>query len=155
MFLNLMFASALWSGAGEDPALVKAPPIPVPAALPEPDGSRQAGLIPRFTALPAPPPELRALSHKQAMVDTEHYLYEAYAADPEEAKGGPWLVRYVLLPEVNESFREIEQIFLFAPNLAKKPRALRLDEVQVENGLIRWKGKTFRLVDRRDLTTRA
>ncbi len=146
MFGRLLFVFMLGLAAAQ----AGDPPPPAGISQEEPDGSHPAGRTPAFSGQPAPPPELRALSHKQAMVDTEHYLYEAYAA---EEAGGGWLVRYVLLPEGNEAYREIEQVFLFAVDLGKKPKGLKPQELQVETHSVRWKGKAFRLVDRRDLTT--
>jgi len=87
------------------------------------------------------------------MIDTQHYLYEVYAAKIGDQKAA-WLVRYVMFPEGNEGYREIEQLYLFAQDLTKKPTAIRLDKVTVEAEAITWNGRTFTLVDRRDLTTR-
>jgi len=87
------------------------------------------------------------------MVDTEHYQYEAYAAEPADPKAA-WMVRYLMLPEGNEGFREIEQVFLFGQDLTKKPKVLKPEELWVETDFVRWKGKVYKLVDRRDLTTR-
>ena len=117
-----------------------------PMAIEEPDGSRTIGIVPPFHGEPAPPAWLRARSHASAWVDTRHYLYEAYAG-PE----GRWLVRYVLLPEEQEAFREIEQAFLFQSDETRKPVRLKSSDLQVEPRAARWKNLTFTLVDRRDL----
>lgn len=112
----------------------------------EPDGSRTLGVVPPFRAEPAPPDWLRSKSHASAWVDTRHYLYEAYAG-PE----GQWLVRYVMLPEGDEAFREIEQTFLFTSDARRKPFTLKAGEVQFEPRGAMWKKQGFVLVDRRDL----
>ena len=117
-----------------------------PLLIDEPDGSRTIGIVPPFRGEPAPPAWLRARSHQCAWVDTRHYLYEAYAG-PE----GQWLVRYILLPDGNEAFREIEQAFLFQSDEKKKPVRLNCAEVQVEPRSAKWKKLEFILVDRRDL----
>ena len=112
----------------------------------EPDGSRTVGIVPPYRGLPAPPDCLRAVSHAQAEVDTRHYLYEAYSGS-----GDQWLVRYVMLPEGNEAYRDIEQVFIFGPDPKKKPKSLKPDEVQYEPRSATWKDRSFVLVDRRDL----
>lgn len=117
----------------------------------EPDGARSTG-IPFYKASPEPPAKLRILSHKVAWVDTRNYLYEAYAQEgsaPPEA----WITRYVMFPEGLEGFREAEQAFLFGSDLDAKPVKLKLEDLQVGATSLQWKGKVFRLVDRRDLTT--
>jgi hypothetical protein len=118
------------------------PPLP----LIEPDGSRTIGIVPPFQAEPLPPVWLRAKSHACASVDTRHYLYEAYAG-PE----GQWLVRYVMLPEGEEAFREIEQAFLFRSEEKIKPVAIKPSELEIEPRSAKWKKLAFKLVDRRDL----
>jgi hypothetical protein len=123
--------------------MVLQPQTPV---TPEPDGSRTVGIVPPFRGEPAPPTWLRATSHARAAVDCRHYLYEAYAG-PE----GRWLVRYVMFPEAEEAFREIEQAFLFGPTASSKPQVLKPSEVTFEGNAAAWKGKAFTLVDRRDL----
>lgn len=118
-----------------------------PAAAPvEPDQSRTIGIVPPFKGEPAPPAWLRTESHAVAAVDCQHYLYEAYAGP-----GGTWLARYVMLPEANEAFRDIEQVFLFGPEPGKKPRRIPPAEVACEAWTATWKGQAFKLVDRRDL----
>lgn len=112
----------------------------------EPDGARSIGVVPPFQAEPAPPAWLRARSHAVAWVDTRHYLYEAYAGPD-----GQWLVRYVLLPEGSEAFRDIEQVFLFHADERRKPQPLKPAEVAVEPRGAIWKRLAFKLVDRRDL----
>lgn len=115
----------------------------------EPDGSRPALAGPLFKAEPAPPAWLRATSHAAAFVDTRHYLYEAYAAAAgTESK---WIVRYVMLPEGNEAFREIEQVFLFDGNPKHKPKNLKPAEITFDPQRAVWKNTSFNLVDRRDL----
>jgi hypothetical protein len=118
--------------------------VPLPAQ--EPDGSRAIGIVPPFRGEPAPPAWLRARSHANACVDTRHYLYEAYAG-PE----GQWLVRYVMLPDGDEAFREIEQAFLYTADEKKKPVPLKSSDIQVEPRAATWKKLQFTLVDRRDL----
>lgn len=115
-------------------------------AAPEPDGSRTVGIVPPFRGEPAPPDWLRPTSHALAAVDCQHYLYEAYAGP-----GGAWLVRYVMLPEADEAFREIEQVLLFGPTASRKPQLLKNTEVTFEAKAASWRGKAFTLVDRRDL----
>ena len=115
----------------------------------EPDGSRPAGVVPPFRSEPAPPVWLRATSHAAAFVDTRHYLYEVYLSPAgEEPK---CIVRYVMLPEGNEAFREIEQVFLFDSNPKHKPKALKPSEITFDPKLATWKNTAFKLVDRRDL----
>ena len=114
----------------------------------EPDGSRTVGVVPPFHAEPSPPDWLRRASHAAADPDCRHYLYEAYAGKDH------WLARYVMLPEGDEAFRDIEQVFLYprgAAGDAPKPTVLKPAEVIVEPTGARWKGEAFRLVDRRDL----
>ncbi len=115
-------------------------------ADPEPDGARTIGVVPPFRAEPPPPAWLRERSHAAAWVDTRHYLYEAYAGP-----GGQWLVRYVLLPEGSEAFREIEQVFLFQADERRKPQSLKPAEVAVEPRGATWGKLAFTRVDRRDL----
>lgn len=115
----------------------------------EPDGSRTVGVVPPFHAEPAPPDWLRRASHAAADPDCRHYVYEAYAGKDH------WLVRYVMLPEGDEAFRDLEQVFLY-PRSAKddglrKPTLIPPSDVTVEPSGARWKGEVFRLVDRRDL----
>ncbi len=118
-----------------------------PSAPPsEPDQSRPIGIVPPFKAEPTPPDWLRTESHAIAFVDCQHYIYEAYAGPD-----GTWLVRYVMLPEGNEAFREIEQAFLFGPKPGKKPQELKPSDILYEAQGATWKGKSFKLVDRRDL----
>ncbi len=125
--------------------------IPIQAKQ-EPDGSQPSAAIPSFHGEPAPPEWLRAASHAVALVDTRHYLYEAYgtgeAADPRNAQ---WIVRYVMLPEGKEAYREIEQIFLFDGNPKHKPKDLNPGELLVEPKQATWKNVKYKLVDRRDL----
>lgn len=122
--------------------------LPAPAGPQEPDGSHTVGVVPPFHAEPAPPEWLRQASHAAADPDCRHYLYEVYAGKDH------WLVRYVMLPEGEEAFREIEQVFLYARGTgspARKPTVLRPADIVVEPAGARWKGESFRLVDRRDL----
>ena len=124
----------------------------LPVALPgvqEPDGSHTVGVVPPFHGEPAPPGWLRKASHAAADPDCRHYVYEAYAGKDH------WLVRYVMLPEGDEAFRDLEQVFLY-PRSAKgdgprKPTLIPPSDVTVEPSDARWKGEVFRLVDRRDL----
>lgn len=133
--------------------LLSAALFPVQAqAQVEPDGSRCNGIIKPFTGEPAPPSWLRAASHAVALVDTRHYLYEVYgmteAGDPRNAQ---WIVRYVMFPEGNEAFRELEQIFLFDGNPKHKPKDLKPGEIMIEPMDATWKRVKYKLVDRRDL----
>lgn len=112
----------------------------------EPPGVRLSGSIPPYQAEPAPPAWLRLDSHALADPDCRHYSYEAYAGETQ------WLVRYVMFPEDKEEFREIEQVFLFAKERgASKAVLIPPGDLQVEPLAVRWKGRVFRLVDRRDL----
>ncbi|MBL0311175.1 MAG: hypothetical protein IPP78_00390 [Holophagaceae bacterium] len=118
----------------------------------EPDGSRSIGAVPPFHGEPAPPSWLRAASHAVALVDTRHYLYEVYGmADADDPRISQWIVRYVMLPEGNEAFRELEQVFLFDGNPKHKPKELKPDEINVEPKDATWKNAKYKLVDRRDL----
>ncbi|WP_291272352.1 hypothetical protein [Geothrix sp.] len=110
----------------------------------EPAGVRASGAIPGFQADPAPPAWLRLDSHLLADPDCRHYSYEAYAAPD------GWLVRYIMFPEDREDFREIEQVFLYPKSRGKAER-IPPASVQIEPQAAQWKGRTFRLVDRRDL----
>ena len=121
-------------------------PLTAPRSIEEPDGSRTIGIVPPFREEPTPPSWLRGRSHAEAWVDTQHYIYEAYAGPD-----GQWLARYILLPEGQEAFREIEQVFLFTSNERKKPVRLNVADLQVEPRAAKWKNRLFTLVDRRDL----
>jgi len=79
-------------------------------------------------------------------VDTRHYSYEAYAGPK-----GQWLVRFLMLPEGNEAFREIEQAFLFASDPEHMPQEVNPAEVAFDTQSSTWKKQVFNLVDRRDL----
>lgn len=120
--------------------------VQAPGPAGEPDGSRTVGVVPPFKAQPEPPGWLRASSHALAAVDTRHYVYEVYAGPKDQ-----WLVRYLMLPETGEAFREIEQAFLFGPDPLKKPRELQVSEIAFETRSATWKQTSFTLVDRRDL----
>src|SRR5512140_2660642 len=112
----------------------------------EPVGVRASGNLTAFQGDPVPPDWLRLDSHALADPDCRHYGYEVYAGDTE------WLVRYVMFPEEREDFREIEQVFLY-PREKGKAKVGRIvpAELQIEPLAARWKGRIFRLVDRRDL----
>lgn len=125
-------------------SLLNPPALPAPSG--EPDGSRTLGILPPFKAEPQAPTWLRATSHALAMVDTRHYLYEVYALPSNQ-----WLVRYVLLPEEGEAFREIEQIFLFGPKPADRPKVMKNSDFVFEAQEVTWKERRLPLVDRRDL----
>ena len=120
-------------------------PGDVPTPL-EPVGVRASGAIPAFRGDPAPPDWLRLDSHTLADPDCRHYGYEVYTSDTQ------WVVRYVMFPEDREGFREIEMVFLFPKEKGKaKVQRIAPAELQVEPQSVRWKGRSFRLVDRRDL----
>jgi hypothetical protein len=120
-------------------------PGDAPAPL-EPAGVRASGAIPAFRTEPAPPDWLRLDSHRLADPDCRHYGYEVYASDTQ------WLVRYVMFPEDREEFREIEQVFLYPREKGRsKPAPVAPADLQIEPFAARWKGRQFRLVDRRDL----
>jgi hypothetical protein len=125
-------------------AMLSLSQTPPPAG--EPDGSRTIGIVPPFHADPTPPDWLRAASHSIAAVDTRHYVYEVYVGPDSQ-----WLVRYLMLPESGEAFREVEQAFLFGPDPAKKPKEVVPSEVNFESRSAIWKKMLFKLVDRRDL----
>jgi hypothetical protein len=72
-------------------------------------------------------------------------MYEVYALD------GQFLARYVMLPEGQEAFREIEQVFLFASDARRKPLEVKPAEIQFEPQSALWKGKAWVLADRREL----
>lgn len=125
-------------------------PPPPPAILlmvtePEPDGSRRVGTCPELKGALPPPAWLRAASHAVAAVDCQHYLYEAYVSD------GQYLARYVMLPEGNEAFREIEQVFLFTADPKRKPVELKPADLVFNPDSAQWKGRTWVLADRREL----
>ena len=112
---------------------------------PEPDGSRHIGATPPFRSAPGSPDWLRGASHAVADVDCRHYMYEVYALE------GQYLARYVMLPEGQEAFREIEQVFLFTSDPKRKPKEIKPSEIQFEPRDAQWKGKAWLLVDRREL----
>ncbi|WP_243304728.1 hypothetical protein [Geothrix oryzisoli] len=112
----------------------------------EPAGVHASGAIPPFQGEPAPPAWVRLDSHVLADPDCRHYGYEVYAGDTQ------WLVRYVMFPEAREEFREIEQVFLFPMQKGKgKVEPVAPADLQIEPLAARWKGRVFKLVDRRDL----
>jgi hypothetical protein len=120
-------------------------PGEIPVAR-EPDGVHVSGTIQSFRAEPFPPDWVRLESHILADPDCHHYVYEAYGSDVY------WLVRYVLLPEGQEEFRDIEQIFLLSKEHGRaKPVRFKPSDVQIGSTEARLKGQVFRLVDRRDL----
>lgn len=112
----------------------------------EPAGVRASGLTPPFQAEPFPPDWLRMESHALADPDCHHYAYEAYS------DGTHWLARYIMLPEEGEGFLKIEQLFLFPKEHGRsKPERIEPAKIQIEPTGVIWKGRTFKLVDRRDL----
>jgi hypothetical protein len=135
--------------------------LPVPAAgirnpqPGEPDGSRPLGIIPPFHGQPAPPAWLRQASHALAIAstpNTRHYLYEAYADG-----GSRWLVRYVRLPDGTEDCAETQVAFLFGADPLDPldpPRRVQAFSLQVRSRRAEWEGRSFVLVDKRDLITR-
>jgi hypothetical protein len=134
MFLPALFALAI--------TLVQTP-MPVVA---EPDGSRAVGPVPSFRGEPAPPEWLRKTSHDLAAVDTAHYIYEVYAGP-----GDQWLVRYVMLPEGDEAFRDIEQVLIFTGDRTRKPRTVNPTEVTFTVTTAALKAVVYQLVDHREL----
>ena len=112
----------------------------------EPAGVHLSGTIPAYQGEPAPPDWVRLDSHALADPDCRHYGYEVYAGETQ------WLVRYVMFPEGREEFREIEQVFLF-PMVRGKAKAERIapTDLVIEPTAARWRGRVFKLVDRRDL----
>lgn len=132
--LNPLFCLLLALAPGEGPA---------PA---EPPGVHALGIIPPFRAEPFPPDWLRMESHGLADPDCHHYAYEAYS------DGTHWMARYVMLPEKDEGFSKIEQVFLFSKDHGRsKPERIDPAKVLFEPSGAVWKGRTFKLVDRRDL----
>ena len=112
----------------------------------EPVGVRVSGAIPTYQAEPVPPSWLRLESHVLADPDCRHYGYEVYAGDTQ------WLVRYVMFPEDREAFREIEMVFLYPKGRERsKAEPVAPTDLQIDPLAARWKGRVFRLVDRRDL----
>lgn len=117
---------------------------PVPPL--EPPGVRLSGHLAPYRAEPFPPDWVRLETHRLADPDCRRYAYEAYAGE------GHWLVRYVMIPEEREEFRDIEQVFLVpAGRDAKRIQPIRPSELEVEATALRWKGRILTLVDRRDL----
>jgi hypothetical protein len=113
----------------------------------EPDGSRTIGIVPPYRGQPEPPAWLRTTSHQLVAPGlTRHYQYEAYGDGM-----GAWMVRYVCYPEGDEAYLEIEQAFLYGADPARKPKVLKPAEVQFEPRSAKHGGKTYVLVDRRDL----
>lgn len=114
----------------------------------EPSGVRPSGAIPAHHAEPFPPDWLRMESHALADPDCRHYAYEAYS------DATHWLARYIMLPEQGEGFLKIEQVFLF-PKEHGRSRPERIDPARIQadpSGQgVQWKGRFFKLVDRRDL----
>ena len=111
-----------------------------------PEEVRAAPSVPPFKGEPAPPTWLFEASHAVAAVDTRHYSYEVYAGPKTQ-----WLVRFLMLPEGDEAFREIEQTFLYTSDPKSKPREIVPAEVTFEVQSATWKKQVFNLVDRRDL----
>jgi hypothetical protein len=57
-----------------------------------------------------------------------------------------------MFPEDREEFREIEQVFLYPMEKGRaKVESIVPGDLQIEPQAARWKGRIFRLVDRRDL----
>ena len=110
------------------------------------EGARATATVPPFQGEPAPPAWLFDAAHAVASVDTRHYSYEAYAGPKAQ-----WLVRFLMLPEGDEAFREIEQTFLFTSDPKQKPREVLPAEVTFDVQSATWKKQLFNLVDRRDL----
>ena len=134
--------------AAPDSALIRHPP---PG---EPDGSRTLGIVPPYRGKPEPPLWLRCASHALAVSstpNTRHYLYEAYAGG-----GGRWLVRYVRFPDGTEACTERQEVFLFGSDpLDPQDPPLRISAgaLSVRARRAEWDGRSFVLVDKRDLTS--
>lgn len=111
---------------------------PVPG---EPDGAKAIVLVQKD---PKPPTWLRGTSHALASVDTKRYLYEVYRGENQ------WIARYVMLPEGDEAYRELEQAFLFGVE-PKSGRPLALKDLVVDEQGLRYKDASFPLVERREL----
>lgn len=117
---------------------------PVPPL--EPPGVRLSGHLAPYRAEPFPPDWVRLETHRLADPDCRRYAYEAYAG------AGHWLVRYVMIPEAREEFRDIEQVFLVpAVRDPRKIQRVSPTELEIEVTAVRWRGRTLVLVDRRDL----
>jgi hypothetical protein len=112
----------------------------------EPSGVHLSGQVKPFRGLPFPPDWVRLDSQILADPDCHHYVYEVYVGKDQ------WLVRYVMLPEVGEGFRDAEQMFLYPmAHGQEKPKMIAPVEVQIGVTEATWNGMAFRLVDRRDL----
>jgi hypothetical protein len=129
-----------------DAALARRPPVG------EPDGSRTLGIVPPFRGKPEPPRWLRYASHALAVAatpNTRHYRYEAYGDG-----GGHWLVRYVRFPDGIELCTETQEAFLFGADPLDPqdpPRRVAAVSVHVRARRAEWEGRSFVLVDQRDL----
>ena len=112
----------------------------------EPPGVRVSGAIPLFQVEPIPPAWVRLESHALADPDCRHYAYEVYSGD------SYWLVRYVMIPDDREEFREIEQV-LFYPKVKDPSKVKRIPpaDLKIDLFAIHWRGSTLQLVERRDL----
>jgi hypothetical protein len=132
-----------------DPDLIRRPPAG------EPDGSRTLGIVPPFHGQPNPPRWLRHASHALVVAgapNTRHYLYQAYADG-----GGHWLVRYVRYPDGSETCAETRVAFLFGADPLDPqdpPRRIAEASLSVRTRRVEWEGRSFVLVDQRDLLSR-
>lgn len=129
------------------PLLVLLLPL-TPGTVPpvEPPGVRLSGHLAPYRSEPFPPDWVRLETHRLADPDCRRYAYEAYAGE------GHWLVRYVMIPEAREEFRDIEQVFLVpAVRDPRKIQRVSPAELGIEATAVRWRGRILTLVDRRDL----
>lgn len=105
--------------------------------------------LPPAILSPAPgqdaPAWLLARAQGQARLEVKHYLFEAYQGD----KG--WIARFVQFPEPGDLCGNIEQVF-FLEDADAKPKALEPAKLEVNPEDLRWGRKSFRLVERRQLT---
>ncbi|MDP2874538.1 MAG: hypothetical protein Q8O00_00045 [Holophaga sp.] len=148
--LNVVILSAIL--AAPMPAAISIQSdLPRVAQAAEPDGSHPHGKHPSFKANPEPPAELRGVSHRQAKIGCMNYMYEVYAGNSENSEP-EWVVRYLMFPEGSEAPQEIEQVFLFAKDLSKKPKLIKPEELDIAPESLSWKRKNYKLVDRRNLT---
>jgi hypothetical protein len=90
------------------------------------------------------PAWLEPLVLKLAELDTQRFQLEVYQGDGQG--DGSWLVRVLELPEGDEAYRTLEQVYFFTHAESGKPLAAK--EVTFEPQGAKWKKKLFRLVQR-------